>query len=168
MPPQVSTNQPESQATPFSEDFLQIMQGLLSPDFLSGLTRDSGTAARQFVNTGGFTPALKQETQDQFGDIRESQGARGVRFGTTGVREEGRILERSANAASANLLGGIQTLGQIDQGVLQQFLQLAMSGILPENTIVSENPITSILKGGAAGAGAAASSGLFAGLGKTA
>lgn len=137
------------------------MQGFLSPDFLSGLTRDAGTAARQFVNTGGFTPALKQETTDLFGDIRESQGERGTRFGTSGVREEGRILERSANAASANLLGEIQTMGQIDQGVLQQFLQLAGMGIGPDQLIVEENPFLSLFKGITSGAAAGASSGLL-------
>ncbi len=136
------------------------MQGVLSPNFLSGLTRDAGTEARQFVASGGFTPALEQQVDRKSADIIESQGPRGTRFGTSSIREQGRILEGASTAASANQLQGIQTMGQIDANVLNQFLQLAGMGIGPEQTFVQENPLLSIFKGIVSGGAAAASGGL--------
>ena len=151
MSQQENTVQPTSQATPFSEDLLKIFEGLLSPGALGagipGLHRDSGTAIRQFVNSGGFTPAIEQGVERGIGQVREGQGARGTRFGTPDIREEGRIVEGSAAAASSNLLNAIRLMNQIGTANLAPFLALAGQGIFPTQTVFSENPFVTAIKG---------------------
>jgi len=160
MSQQENTVQPTSQATPFSEDLLKIFEGLLSPGALGaglpGLHRDSGTAIRQFVESGGFTPAIEQGVERGIGQVREGQGARGTRFGTPDIREEGRIIEGSAAAASQNLLNAIGLMNQIGTANLAPFLALAGQGIFPTQTVFTEHPAVSITKGITGAAGAAA------------
>lgn len=160
MSQQENTVQPTSQATGFSEDFIKIFEGLLSGGALGtgapGLQRESGTAIRQFVESGGFTPAIELGVERGIGQVREGQGARGTRFGTPDVREEGRIVEGSAAAASQNLLNAIGLMSQIGTANLAPFLALAGQGIFPTQTVFTENPAVSIVKGITGGAGAAA------------
>ena len=170
-----------SQATPLSGDILEILRGQLSSGNLGlgvgPLGREAGTAARQFVSSGvggrggteGFdlSPLLKQleEIQnrrvgEQTGDLRESFGITGQRFGTALQKGEGNLRGRLEDDFLANIgnllrqsfesqqqrtlfgqgqqLQGINLLGNIGQQNLAPFLNLAALGINPD--IFTENP----------------------------
>lgn len=100
---------PESIASPFAEDLLQMLQGKLSEGaFGTGvgpMQREAGTAVRQFLNSGGgevnldpkaslegMLPALEavhnRRVGEQVGDLREGFGINGTSFGTSLARGE--------------------------------------------------------------------------------
>ena len=117
-----------SQATPLSEDILEILRGQIESGQLGvgvgPLGREAGTAARQFVSSGvagrggteGFdlSPLLKQletiqnrRVGEQTGDLREAFGITGQRFGTALQKGEGNLrgrLEQDFMATIGELL----------------------------------------------------------------
>jgi hypothetical protein len=195
MGPKRQTVQPRSQASPLADDILKRFQGMLDEGaFGTGvgpLQRSAGKAAEQFVNSGptvagskfnldelvsGLTAINKRQTDTSVGDLRESFGALGSRYGTplavgeSNVRAQGneQLLTNinqaylQADQSDQNRrqidLAGIQTLAGIGTQSINPFLQLGSQGILPEETTVSANPwlqFGSALVGGVSGVAAA-------------
>ena len=95
--------------------------------------------------------------EEQAGNLREGMGIAGSRFGDTAARGEGqlradlttqlarelsglRLQQESTEAqALAQAISGLFSQGQ--QNVLPAF-ELASLGILPEDTIVGDSPLT--------------------------
>lgn len=179
MPPK--RQEVRSQATPLADDVLSVLRGQLhSGGFGSGLgpiSREAGTSARQFVTAGvggrggveGFdvSPLLAQleeiqnrRTNEQVGDLRETFGITGNRFGTplavgearlrSGLEADfgaqiGELLRQTFEsqqqrrlAAQSQQLQGIDLLSRIGQQNIAPFIQLAALGINPD--VFTENP----------------------------
>lgn len=178
MPPK--KQEVRSQATPLSEDILSLLRGQISKGELGAgvgpLQREAGTAARQFVSSGGgrfdLSPLLGQleeiqrrRVSESTGDLRESFGIAGTRFGTPLATGEGRLrreletefgaqtgelLRTEFGAQQQRLLQGIELLQNLGQENLEPFLMLAQLGINPE--VFTENPFVTALAGLAGGA----------------
>lgn len=154
---------------------------------LGPLSREAGTAARQFVASGGgrfdFGPLVEslearqaRATEEAVADLRESFGVAGARFGTPLARGEADLrtgLEADFNALLAELqfrehqarqqrlLQGIDLLSAIGGRNLAPLFQLALAGIQPD--VFTEHPLVTgagVLSGAAQGAG-----GLMTGIG---
>ena len=139
--PNVETVQPESQATPFGEDFLKILRGELSTAFGTGVgpnQREAGTALRQFIQSlqgsGGGSEGLNQlisgiETSGAAriergaADLREQGGILGQRFGSSLAQGEG-LFRAEAGAKLDQTIGGLREQGrQFDQTALFEAIQ---------------------------------------------
>ena len=174
--PTVDTRQPTSPATPFAEDFLKILSGELSKGFGTGvgpLQREAGTAARQFVSSGGGSFPLSElfanleavqnrRVGEQAADLREGFGALGSRFGTPLAGAEsrfrrdterdfaatlGELSRQEFGAQQQRMLQGIQLLNQIGLGSIAPFLDIAKLGILPEAFVVGDSPFSQVTQG---------------------
>ncbi|MHC4315807.1 MAG: hypothetical protein ACYSW3_25470 [Planctomycetota bacterium] len=176
------TVQPVSQATPLAEDILGLMRGRIGAGGLGPLTALQGLAGQSLANfiplleSGQQTDALRaqmeaiqrQETGAQVGDLRESFGIAGSRFGTplalgeAGLRsqlgvgfgeQQARILQEQQNIQNQQLLQAIGLGGQLSAQQIAPFMQLGGMGILPTQTFFEQNPFVTAL-GGLAGLGA--------------
>lgn len=183
--PNVQREERSSQATPFAEDFLKQLQGLLSQtggaQTVGPQQRGVGgspaaalgginTAAGVRDQTPGLIDALTQRanvaTDRGAAQIRESFGAQGGRLGTSRQRVEGQFRNEAGfdlNQIIQQILtgqAGRETQAQqFDVGANQQFFQLLSSiaglGIIPEELIVSPGLGSQLLAGGIKGGAAA-------------
>lgn len=166
MEPSIETRQPESQATPLSEDVVQLLENRIS-QFGAGMTgtRQAGTAIRQFVESGpGALPEEQQraieQTQsqareralDQIGEeFSVMGGTQGSPAGFTAAETMSRLAPRQTQQRfaeqrrrAAQQLSAAGQLAQISQAMQQPFLNVAQQGIMPEQTIVGESPFSQI------------------------
>ena len=153
-----------------------MLQGQLSEGaFGTGVgprQRQAGTAASQFVSSGGgqfdLSPLFEaleagqgRRTEKAVGNLREGFGITGNRFGSalqTGEAElrtgmgtnlealMADITRQEFGAQQNRLLQGISQLFGIGQGNIQPFMQLGAMGINPD--VFTENPWISGLKAG--------------------
>jgi len=171
-----------SQATPLAQDILEMLRGQLAEGSfgvgVGPLQQQAGTAASQFVSSGGLeqlSPLIKELEKIQnrrvgeaTGNLKESFGIAGSRFGTplaTGQAKLVTDLESEFSAGIGQLLLGqrqqqLQGIGLL-QGIGQQniapFLGLASQGINPD--VFTQNPFLtalSALSGAAEGVAGAA------------
>lgn len=188
MGPSIQREERSSQATPFAEDFLKQLQGILSQS--GGAQTDgprqqnlggSPAAALGGVNTAagvrdqtpGLIDAITRrsniQTDRNAAQVRESFGAAGNRLSAS----RGRVETRGRNEAGfdlAQIIAGILSnqagretqAEQFDVGANQQFMQMlamiAGQGIIPEELIVGPGIGQQLLTGGIR-AGAAVLSG---------
>lgn len=152
-------------ATPLSQDLIALLQGQISGGtFGAGvgpLQREAGTAARQFVNSGGMPiqmdpvfEALRNQfqrgTTGGLRDIREQFGIAGARFGTgigagsaqfLGQREAdigaqlSQIALQDIQSRRQAQLGGIGLLNQIGVSSIAPAFGLAGQGVLPPQLV---------------------------------
>lgn len=150
-----------SQATPLARSVLGTLQtrGIENVEMgLGPLSREAGTAARQFARTGGgeydfskLVSSLEERqrrlTGEQVADLREGFGAAGTRFGTSLSRGEADLrsnlttdfesmIQNMMYQEFQNRLGrqlaGAQLSGQLAQANLAPLFQLAAMGINPD------------------------------------
>jgi hypothetical protein len=159
--------------------------GTPGPEFGLGLTplqREAGTAARQFVSSGGgafdVSPLLAQLEEIQrrrvgetVADIREGFGIAGSRFGTPVAvgqaqaasqletqfgAQIGELLRQEFANQQQRMLQGIALLQNIGTANIEPFLRFAGMGILPEQITYEQSPFVTALGalgGAATGAG---------------
>lgn len=149
---------------------------------LGPLQRRAGTELEQFISSGGGRFDLsklasdleaihQRRTEEGVADLREGFGIAGTRAGTSqavgearfrGQAEQdfaatiGELFRRSFEERQNRLLAAINLLQNMGAQNLAPFFQLASLGILPEQTIVQQNPFATglqALAGGATGAG---------------
>lgn len=188
MAPQAKTIQPESQATPLSEDVLDLLRRQLAQgsQVATPLQRQAGTNISQFINEGGgefnlsplfsaLSETFGQQNEQALAQLNENFSIGGGRFGTGNQTAQGRFLAESVprqqavlgnigldafNQQMARLLQAIGTQSNIGAQGFAPFLQLAGQGIIPEQTFLQQNPIVSGL---GALSGAATGAGAFLG-----
>lgn len=177
-----------TQATPLARDVLGDLRSMLEGGGLeqaglgiSPLQREAGTAARQFVSSGGgrfdLSPLLGQlediqrrRVAETTGNLRESFGAMGARFGSPLATAEGRtrreletefgaqtgeLLRQEFGAQQQRQLQGIGLLQSLGVSNLAPFFQMAQLGIQPD--VFEPSPFVqglSALGGALGGAGA--------------
>ncbi|MEE8113337.1 MAG: hypothetical protein V3T23_03175 [Nitrososphaerales archaeon] len=191
--PRVQKEEVSTQATPLAENFLKVLQGQLDEGaFGTGVTgaqRESGTALRQFISSlqsnigapgtpsagaqrliGGLETQSRARTERSAGDLRESQGILGARFGSSLTQGEallrteadanldqliGSILEQSRQFDEGIrlqnqelLLGGISQLFGQGQANIEPFREALRLGVQPEETIVSPSTGTQLITAG--------------------
>lgn len=150
------------------------------------LQRESGTAIRQFVSArdnilsgGGPSPDFqalvdslatvnRREMNTAAGDLRESFGAQGARFGTASANAEATMRRENAQDFNAQigtlgesarqfdtqaLLSAIGMMSQMGTQSMAPFLSLAQQGILPDEVVASPNPWLQLATAAIGGAG---------------
>jgi len=157
---EIESVQRENQATPLANQFLELLSGQISSGEIGAgvgpLQRQAGTAAQQFVNSGGgqfdISPLFKalqaqtdRGTTSGLRDLREGFGIAGNRFGTGfGAGQAQFSAQRQAdldalfgnlsldtfNAEQSRLLESIGLLGDLGTQNLAPFVNLAGRGIL--------------------------------------
>lgn len=177
MGPNIQSVDRSSQATPFAEDFLKLLQGQLSTAFAPGAGTAGMTPGTNFqqalggINTAsqltnaapGLIEALtnrSQATTDRdAAQLRESFGAMGGRFGSAVSRGEGQLRSESGlnlDQLVASVLmeqsGREQAARQFDvMSNLEAaipFFQMAGQGIIPQEIIASPGIGSQLLSGG--------------------
>jgi hypothetical protein len=161
----------QSQATPFAEDFLAHLQGLLDNQGTgtgpTALQHQSGNAIEKWLETMGdfdqfASPIIdvhNRQTDRHVADQREMFGAQGQRFGSQLARSETDLRGESMGDLNAMLAGlrmqqgqqqlqGIGLMNQIGQSNLMPFMEMARMGILPDEIAVTPNPWMEALQGG--------------------
>lgn len=167
---------------------LQQEAGTSARQFVQAL--QGGTAVRDVPSREGVRGVIRRDinraTEEQAANLRESFGASGSgRFGSSllGAERELRTdaLTQLADALTQmefqagqlgiqrdlgvgrQLLQGIQSMQSFGAQNLQPFLQLAATGILPEEIITTPNPFLQLGTALIGGAGSAAQGALSAG-----
>lgn len=176
-----------TQATPLAEDVLGILRKQIEEGaFGTGigpLQREAGTAARQFVSSGGgldvsgliaaMEGVQRRQVGEGAGDLREAFGIAGSRFGTPLATGEARFRRGAAEDFSRQTaetrlgaekfnvqsrLAGIDLLNRLAESNLAPFFALAGMGIQPD--VFEQNPFISFINAlGSAGQGVAAARG---------
>jgi hypothetical protein len=184
--PDINTQQPKSQATPLSQDVLNLLRqaiaggnmgspmsasGKEAESSLSGFIKDRQSPEMFNELMGPLREAFGLQTEKDVAKTREGMSAMGNRFGTPMLREEGRVrneaniglndqISRLFLGEQANLLKGIGMQGDMAAQNLQPFYDFAGLGILPENQFVTDNPwmtlISELIKAGGMAAGGGA------------
>jgi len=184
--PNIDTKQPKSQATPLSQDVLNLLRQAIAGGNMGAPMSATGKAAETNLSSfisdrqtpemfnelmGPLREAFGLQTEKDVAKTREGMSMMGNRFGTPMAREEGRVRsEANINlndqitklfmGEQANLLKGIGMQGDMATSNLQPFYDFAGLGILPENQFVTDNPwmtiIRELIKAGGTVAGAAA------------
>lgn len=174
------TVQRENVATPLSGDLIDILRGQLQGGQmglgLGPLQQEAGTAARQFVNSGGgaanravsdLMDVQRLQRQQGLRDLGEQFGIAGSSLGTPqsvgqarflseAIPREQSMLSQLFLQGQQNQLSGIDILNQIAQSNLAPFLSLAGRGIIDPDVVATESPFTQVssaLGGAAQGAG---------------
>lgn len=184
--PEIKAKQPRSQATPLSEDVLDVLRkqvlGGAFGEGLGPLQREAGTATRQFIKSrqtmddfGKLAQPLidisRRETDRSAADLRESFGIAGSRFGTPLAFGESRLRTDAGQNLDATLaelfqqeqgrlLEAIGMLQSIGQQNIEPIMNMAQLGVLPEEMFAVDSPWMLAIEGIAAlaeGAGTAAS-----------
>ena len=147
-------------ASPLADDLLSFFQQEIEGGNLGAgvgpLQRQAGTAAQQFVNSGGgqfdisplfeaFQAQSDRGTKTGLRDLREGFGIAGNRFGTGfgagsaqfGAQRQadldaflGKLSLDTFNSEQSRLLQGIELLGNLGTQALEPFLRLGERGIL--------------------------------------
>lgn len=173
--PSVTRVQGTSQATPLADRILKELIGQLNSGQagtgFGPLQQESGTAIRQYVNSGGGQFDTSQQFKDMeaghdrrlnegAAQLREGFGMLGGRYGT-GARDSESRFRADAEAEYGAKIGEInrqefgnqqmrllQAIGQMfNMGTetMRPFYEMAGQGIMPETIVVGDSPANSIL-----------------------
>lgn len=179
MAPKPQAIEQKSQATPFAERFLEHMMGQIQSGFATPLQQNMGAAANRMINPERFDlskefSALQEVFNNQnatgLANLREQFSAGGSRYGSATATGTGRFMAEAVPQQQALMaqitrgsfedaqnrgLQALQIGSQFSIDALRPFLELALSGIHPDQIFMQENPWLSGLKtvGGLASGG---------------
>lgn len=171
MGPQSESVERSNVATPLSGDVIGLLRDQISQGNFGGpitpLQREAGTAARQFLNSGGG--AADRAVADLMGvaDIQRERGMAdlGEQFGIAGsslgtpasvggarfLSEHGARTQQQASDLFMRGLGldlsGIQMLNQIAQANLAPFMQMAGRGVVNPEVVATDSIFSQLLSG---------------------
>lgn len=146
--PSVSQQPVGSQATPFAQDFLSMLQRELTGGGPIG-----GNLVRDVPDPSNFITGLSEvhgrEMKRGAADISESFGAQGARFGSTIGRAQTDFQREGAQDFGntlAQLELMLQELGQQrDLGILGMFGQMAGLGVHPDQTLIEDSGLKTLM-----------------------
>ena len=173
--PKIETRQPKSQATPLSEELIQLLTGMVTSETGGGFAEgqkgisdfaSARSSPEQFLELmGPLREMFDRETERQVSQTREGFSATGNRQSLGLAREEGRQrTERGTNLdalISDLFLKEQSNLLRAFESLRSPFIDFGKLGILPEDTFIKDPRFTTLTrgigdlaKGGAAIAGA--------------
>lgn len=170
--PDIESRETGSQATPLAEDILKLLRGQIAGgDFGSGVTKTQRSAtdsAEKFIDDRQSPEAFAElmgplrkmfdiQTNRSAAATREAFSQTGNRFSTSlgKVESQGRnerdlqldsLLSELFLQEQGRLLQGIELLGKMGSSNIAPFMALGQQGINPDQTIVSDSPVMSLLK----------------------
>lgn len=169
--PTIEARQPKSQATPLSEELIQLLTGMVTSETGGGFAEgqkgisdfaSARSSPEQFLELmGPLREMFDRETERQVSQTREGFSATGNRQSLGLAREEGRQrTERGTNLdalISDLFLKEQSNLLRAFESLRSPFIDFGKLGILPEDTFLKDSRFTTITRGiGDLGQGAAA------------
>jgi hypothetical protein len=181
MAPKPQVIEQRSQATPFTEKFMEQLMGNLSSGYATGLQQHAGTAIQQYVGSlkpydmtdtfRGLEQMFANQNARATSDLREQYSMGGNRYGSASATGTGRFLAEAIPAQQYLMgklglegydifnrmkLGGLGLQADNANAALEPFLRFALAGNHPDQIFMQENPWMTGLKtlgGLATGAG---------------